>query len=312
MDKSIGIGDAHAHHGEVFQGVIEDESGRLHRGLISLTFEKITSKAIFHLNRGGTLTVYPQWKAKALAAASITLEYLGARLEGRLEVHSRLPPGWGLGSSTSDVVAAIRATCDTLGITLKPELIARFAVKAEVASDSLMFGNRAVVFAHREGVVIEDLSGPLPPLEILGFNTDPLGRGIDTLKFSPARYSWREIEAFRPLIGYMRKAVCLQSPRIVGKVASASARINQYYIAKPNFDQLERICDNVGGLGLQVAHSGTIAGLLFDPADPEMQEKVKDCQAYLKEIGISTTWRINTRERGLEEDGTQTGSSHCS
>jgi uncharacterized protein involved in propanediol utilization len=309
---NVGIGEAHAHHGEIFQGVIEDESGRLHRGLISLTFETITSKARFRPDRGGTLTVYPRWKVKALAAASTTLEHMGARPEGRLEVHSELPPGWGLGSSTSDVVAAIRATCDSLGVTLKPEIIARFAVKAEVASDSLMFGNRAVVFAHREGVVIEDLKGPLPPLEILGFNTDPLGRGIDTLKFKPARYSWREIEAFRQLINYMRKAVCLQSPRIVGKVASTSARINQHFMPKPNFDQLERICDNVGGLGLQVAHSGTVAGLLFDPTDLETQEKIKDCQAYLKEIGINFTWRINTGERGLKENGTQTCNSHCS
>lgn len=294
--KIIGQGEAQAHHGEIFQGVVEDTSRRLHRGLISLAYEQTGSRATFDPSNGRTLTVHPQWKVKALKASSLILKHLGARREGRLEVQSHLPPGWGLGSSTSDVVAAIHATCDALSVNLKPELVGEFAVKAEIASDSLMFGNRAVVFAHREGKVIEDLGGPLPPLEVLGFNTDSNGRGIDTLMLCPAQYSWREIESFRPLIGYMRKAICLQSPSIVSKVATASARINQSHLPKPSFDHLEKICEKVQSLGLQVAHSGTVAGLLFDPDDPEIQDKIKDSEAYLKEMGVGPTWRINTRK----------------
>src|SRR6185295_10062531 len=103
--------------------------------------------------------------------------------------------------------------------------IADLAVRAEIASDPLMFGDRVVLFAHREGHIIEDLGDCLPPLEVVGFNTDPHGNGINTLAYKPARYSWWDIEAFRAIIGLMRRAVQTQSSQLVGRVASASARI---------------------------------------------------------------------------------------
>src|SRR5262249_12428278 len=144
-----------------------------------------------------------------------------------------------LGSSTSDVTATIRAVAKALDVRLSREVIAHLAVKAETASDPIMFGSRAVLFDHRGGGIIEDFGGQLPALEVVGFNTDPTGAGIDTLNFPPARYRWNEIEAFRPLVGLMRRAVHAQNARLVGRAASASARINQRFLPTPHFDRLE-------------------------------------------------------------------------
>jgi uncharacterized protein involved in propanediol utilization len=288
-----GGGVSIGHHGEIFQGVYVNPSGRLKRGLVSLMSGLFRSEAVFYPNSSGIVSVKPDWKIKAARAARLTLEHCDVRLTGgHLIIKNNMPPSWGLGSSTSDVTASIRAVSAAFGRTLPPRVVAGLAVKAEIASDSVMFSDRAVLFAQREGEVLEEFSQQLPPIEVLGFNTDPTG--YETLGAPPARYSWWEIEAFRPLLGMLRKAVNTQDPKLVGCVASASARINQRHLPKPHFDHLEKLVTRVGALGLQVAHSGTVVGLLFDPEGFHLSEQIAEARGYLGEIGIGSTWRLCT------------------
>ena len=287
----VGRGSCIGHHGEIFQGVYVNDSGRLQRGLVSLMSPVFRAEATFYPDTNRDVVVSPGWKAKAAHAARLTLEYcMAASSGGRLTIKNNIPAGWGLGSSTSDVTASIRAVSDALGINISPKAVADLAVRAETACDSVMFTDRAVLFAQRKGVVLEEFSDQLPPIEVLGFNTDPAG--YDTLSAPPAHYTWWEIEAFRPLIGLLRKAVITQDPALVGSVASASARINQRHLPKPHFDRLEKLSAKVGAVGLQVAHSGTVVGLIFDPADITLNEQIAEARQYLAEIGISLSWRL--------------------
>jgi len=297
----IGYSAEIAHHGEILQGVFEEPGGRLCRGLVTLTCEAFKSEATFFPDSSGVISVEPTWKTKALRAIELTLALCNGRAcGGSLKIYSNIPLRLGFGSSTSDVIAAIRAVSETLGVQLGPELIATLAVQAETASDATMFGDQAVLFAHRNGVLMEDLGAPLPALDVLGFNTDPTGIGIDTLSFPPARYTWWEIEAFRPLVGLMRRAVHTQDPRLVGQVASASARINQRHLPKPHFDDLEKLVEAAGARGLQVAHSGTVVGLLFDPEDSDREHRIAYAQAMLAERGFHSTWRfISGKKNGV-------------
>ena len=187
----MGFGMTDAHHGELLQGVFISSAGRLSRGLVTLPCNKFHSQAIFSPHQGTTvnLDIRPQNKSKAKQAAQLTLKHLGVDLGGELHIWTNIPIGLGLGSSTADVVATSIAVANALGKNLSPETIAKIAVDAETASDSIMFGNCATLFAQREGLVIEDFGNSLPPLEILGFNTDLSNSGIDTLAFPPARYN---------------------------------------------------------------------------------------------------------------------------
>lgn len=294
-----GYSTAIAHHGEVVQGVFESD-GRLRRGLISLICELFRSEATFTPDFSGVVRVEPVFKVKAQRAAQVTLALLNANgIGGRLKIDSNTPMKWGLGSSTSDVTSAIKAVANALDINLSMETIARLAVKTEAASDPIMFGHQAVLFAHRHGEVIEDLGGPLPSLEVIGFNTDATGTGIDTQDFPPARYTWWEIEAFRPLLGLMRQAIRSQSPQLVGQVASASARINQRYLPIPHFDRIDRLAERVEAVGIQVAHSGTVAGLLFSPFDALVNERIQVLWAMLRELGFGPIWRFRTGQENI-------------
>lgn len=296
----VGRGSAIAHHGEILQGVFQEPGGRLRRGLVSLRCGLFGSEATFEPASNGAVHVGPPWKIKARQAVQLTLASLDAAdMGGYLHIRSNIAPGWGLGSSTSDVTAAIRAVARALNVKLSREVIAKLAVKSEIASDPIMYGDRAVLFAHREGMVIEDLGGALPPLRVVGCNTDPTGAGINTLRYAPARYTWWEIEAFRPLLGLLRQAVHTQNARLVGQVASASARLNQQFLPKPRFDRLEQLAETVGALGLQVAHSGTVIGWLFDPADLCVQERIQETQARLAEMGFDPVWEFCTQHEEL-------------
>lgn len=292
-----GCGTATAHHGELFQGVVEISEGRLRRGLVSLPCGIFRSEATFFPNRSGVVQVEPVWKIKTRKAIELALSYCDKRhLGGVLNICSTIPVGWGLGSSTSDVTAAIRAVASSFGVKVESRVIASLAVQAESASDSTMFNENIVLFAQREGVIIEDLKGSLPALDVLGFNSDHTARSLDTLSLLPARYTWWEVEAFRPLVGLLRRAIETQNPYLIGQVAAASAHINQKHLPKPHYDFFKKVEHEVGALGLQVAHSGTVVGFLFDPYDSQTESRIQGARRMLSDLGFDQTWRFQTRE----------------
>jgi uncharacterized protein involved in propanediol utilization len=208
-----------------------------------------------------------------------------------------VPVGLGMGSSTSDVIAATRAVTDCYGVRLAPEEIARLAVLAERASDSIMIDDRVVLFAHREGRVLEVLGYGLPPLVVVGCvsQTAPC---VDTLEFPQAEYDEREVATFQVLRAALRRAVSTGDASLLGRVATASARINQRFLPKPELDFLIGLSSQVGATGVQVAHSGTVVGLLFDARRPDLAARVDQCVAGMTREGLAhgETFRV-TPER---------------
>jgi uncharacterized protein involved in propanediol utilization len=257
-------GQAFGHHGELVQGVFEDEHGRLHRGLVTLPIDSLRSTVWFAVDESGDFDVEPRGRDKALRAAQLALAHLGyPSLGGRLKIESDIPVGHGYGSSTADVVASVRAVANSLGARLLPSTSSRLAVAAEVASDAIAFESEALLFAQREGVVLEHFGGSLPPFVLVGFKGDAAA-GVDTLKLIPARYSGEEIQLFRVLRGMVARAVRYQDVRLLGQAATMSARISQRHLPKPYFDIVVDIAARHHACGIQVAHSGSLFGLMLD------------------------------------------------
>ncbi|RPK41077.1 L-threonine kinase [Streptomyces sp. ADI93-02] len=263
--------------------------GKLRRGLTTLSCALFTSEASLELDgAASTLTVSPAWKAKALRAALVTAEEIGLpQLRGVLHVRSSIEVGRGFGSSTSDVTATIRATLDAFGLELDNARIARLAVLAESAADPLMFDDM-LLFAHREGLVIESFEVPLPAVAVLGF---PLNIGpVDTLAFPRARYNRNEIIRFDELRLELRSGALAGDLAAIGRVATESARINQRFLPVPQFQDLLDIATSAGAAGLQIAHSGSIGGFLFAPGDPGVSHSIEQAEKQLQAIGVSESW----------------------
>lgn len=290
-----GHGEVHAHHGEILQGVFYSSEGVLEQGLVTLPCPLYYTRARFRPLRSGPLTVQPGHRPRARTAARLALDALGKiGWGGSVCIESDVPPAWGCGSSTSDVLSTVRAVADAFGTTLEPYWLARLAVAAETASDSVMFEpDRAILFAQRRGSLLQDLGGPLPRARVLGFNTDPGERGLETLKLPLCPYSAWEAEAFQSLLGLLRHAVEHGDPQLLGRVATASTIINQRYRPKPLMPELLRIQKDSGAVGIQSAHSGTVAGFLFEPG-AGMDDRMEHARALLHRAGVKRTWEFST------------------
>ncbi|MFI8262697.1 MULTISPECIES: GHMP kinase [unclassified Streptomyces] len=296
-----GTGHAPCHHGEILQGVFLDTDGRRCAGLVTLPMAGPGSRAEF-VRRPGTapeaLTAVPADRTKAVRAAALAVAECARRAGqppcgGELRLTGDIPVGLGMGSSTSDVIATVRAVADSYGLRPAPETVARLAVRAEQACDPLMLDGRPVLFAQREGRVLETLGPALPPLVVVGC---ALGGGapVDTLSLPVREPREDDVRAWERLRTLLRRAVATADARLLGEVATASARRGQQVLRHPEFEALTAIHRRVGAVGVQIAHSGAVAGVLFDPSAPGLRHRVRGCLRALDAHGIPATRTFTT------------------
>ena len=289
-----GRGHCVAHHGELLQGVFAGPQGGT-PALITLPCPAFEARALFDARPMSRLTVCPGRPGgasddyrKALAAARLALEHFReAGVGGVLRLDSRIPRGRGLGSSTAEVIAVIRAVADALGRSLSGTAVARLAVAAEEASDALMF-DEPVLFASQHGAVLEYLPGTLPAFRVLGLDAEPEGPGVDTLTFRRPAYDRDELACFELLRAAARRALRDADPRLLARVATASTRIDLRHRPNPVIAMLLERHQDWGAVGVQRAHSGTVTGLLFDPQSPA--SLLDRARSELDRLRIKSTW----------------------
>lgn len=286
MPVGSGYAEAIGHHGELLQGLFEDDGGQLRRALVSLPCRQLRSKATFTANDSDQVNVTPVSREKARRAAELTINAFGSPGRGgSLAIDGNIPLSRGMGSSTADVLASIQAVLNWLGLEVASDAVMHIAVSAETACDSTLFRQQAVLFAHREGVVMESFRRPLPPVDFISIDTTP-GVTVDTLELEPAHYDQLEIETFRPLRGLLRTAIKNADARMLGRIATASARINERFLPKPRLAEIETIGARFDAIGIQVAHSGTVVGLMFDAKDQKAFGNIERAAAALEQCGF--------------------------
>lgn len=234
------------------------------------------SSITVRLFSGGGSVTGPEHAAKAVEATHLTLRHLGrADLDAQLSIDSPLPPGKGMASSTADVAGSIIATGLALGRRLTPTEVASIALSVE-PSDGTFFPG-IVVFDHREGKMHLDLGLP-PPIEIVVLD---FGGEVDTIAFNQQDRSAilcrLEPQAQRAL-ELVRQGLALSRPDLIGEGATLSALANQEILYKPQLEPVLALARQVNALGVNVAHSGTVIGVLLDP----QQHDVKRVGAFLR------------------------------
>ncbi|GIJ24293.1 hypothetical protein Vlu01_49170 [Micromonospora lutea] len=239
------------------------------------------------------ITVQPESKDKARRAAELAVAYCAQRsgspvVHGHLVNHTAAMSGLGMGASTSDVVASIRAVADWYRLSLQPAEIARLSVLAERASDSIMIEDRVVLFAQREGVVLEEFTAPLPPMIVVGCVAGP-DLSVDTLSLQPAEYDPDELIRLQVMLSTLRRGIATGDVTLIGAVATASAQLNQRFLPKPELETLIAIGAANAAAGVQVAHSGSVAGLIFDPVRTSVSDDVERCIRAMRYAGITHT-----------------------
>lgn len=211
----------------------------------------------------------PAGSPKAGQAARATLDYLGvAGMDGRLWLDSSLPRGKGMASSTADVAAAIVAAA-AMGRELSPLQVAEIALAVE-PSDGVMYPHVAI-FDHREGRIARTLGQP-PPMRVLILD---FGGSVDTLEFNRAdrdNVLQRLAPKMAEAVSLIEDGISRGDPLRIGQGATLSARANQQVLFNPDLEQALELSRRVGAVGVNVAHSGAVIGMLFRDDAPAVEK----------------------------------------
>ncbi len=171
-----------------------------------------------------------------------------------------------MASSTADVAGAIYAAGYLFGRPFPPGEVARLALSIEPTDGSLFPG--IVLFDHREGRVMEPL-GEAPALGVIVLD---FGGEIDTLEYNQVDRSslLRSLEpTFREAQDMVRAGIRFRQPEWIGQGATLSALTHQRLLPKPQLDTVLSLVREVGAYGVNIAHSGTVLGLLIAPDEVE-------------------------------------------
>ena len=219
--------------------------------------------------------------AKALAAAHLVLARAGLSARGALGITRPAPPGLGLGSSTAEVLGAIRAVAGASMLALAPEEEAALCREAEGACDPLMWPD-PVIFASRQGRVLRPLAA-LPCMRIVGGiagppqSTDP-GDGAfpdQTVLFEQAT-----------------QALAQGDLGALGAAATASAEANQARNPNPAWEVMCAFGQEHGAVGVVVSHTGPAIGLVLEPG-----RSGRRVAAALGQAGLDRVMRFGVGER---------------
>jgi len=234
--------------------------------------------------------VAPRRTPKARAALEAALAYWGEEgRAARLRVESGLARGKGLGSSTADVGGAIYAAALALGRDLSPQEVGRLAVNTE-PSDSTLFPGLAL-FDHRNASLYEPL-GPAPHLDILVLDG---GGRVDTVRYNQRdhRALLQKLEPeHREALALLRAGLQENDSTLIGRAATLSARTHQALLFKPALDHALALGSEVGAVGVCVGHSGTVIGLLLDPAHTNATRAAEYIQPRLRGLQLLAVTRL--------------------
>lgn len=200
----------------------------------------------------------PATMQKTRAAIERTLELLDAP-PSRIDVrrHTRLPTGKGMGSSTADIVAAARATAHALGHHLTPDELACLAGSIE-PSDGAMYERMTV--ARRRGPALRTLAwAPTFTAVMLVPPATLATEAADIRALGDARHE------YDTLLAQLEQATARRDPRPFATAAAASARLHHELAGNTWVTHIDATAGAAGARGWNIAHTGTVAGLWFEP-----------------------------------------------
>ncbi|MBO8154791.1 hypothetical protein [Thermovirga sp.] len=265
--------------GELIQGFV---AGR--ECLVSCTvnlFSEVTLEEVSYFCK-------EQGPKKSREALTKSFEFFGLSAEDtyniEIKVNSSIPAGKGMASSTADIVATIRASALLVGKEIDHAEVASMAVSIE-PTDSVLFPG-LTLFDHLEGSIIEPL-GSAPPLDVLVL--EPY-ETLDTLKFRETDYSEvkrKNQDKIEYALWLLKEGIRTQNSLLVGEAATISSIVNEEVLQKPKLRSIIDCAKKAGAVGVNVAHSGTVIGILIDNAytDAERVKRLLKREGLLKEFG---------------------------
>src|SRR5690606_37844003 len=203
----------------------------------------------------------------------------------RIDIHSTIPVAIGMASSTADIAATAVATTQHLGHDLNESALAQLCVSLE-PTDSIVF-RQLTLFDHNDAST-QVACGTQPELDLLvlespqtlrtaDYHRIPRQAGLDA--GAPAlKRAWKKVQ----------EACAELNPWRLGEAATLSAIASQTLLPKPEFDSLLSLVEECCLYGVNVAHSGSVVGLMLD----RKQHDVDYITWRLEEKKLTAHWPV--------------------
>jgi len=198
-------------------------------------------------------------------------------LEIRVEHWSDLEVGKGMGSSTADIVAGARALATAAGRKLSSEQLAKIATSIESSDGSMYPG--IVAFNQKTAHVVAEY--PWWPQFVIVMVTPPQVFNTESANFGGKERLGTE---FDEILATLADAAVRHDTSAFADAASHSAGLNQRFVPNPYHALLEDRVADFGALGINVGHTGTVLGLLFDAADPAAMKSAAAATVELQQL----------------------------
>lgn len=179
-----------------------------------------------------------------------------------LDLKSNIPIGKGMASSTADIGATIKATLSILNKKLNDEEISLIASEIEPTDSIILYKNS--IFNPVNGRVKKYLSSfnngrviILEPKEILEtkiIRSNPNYLNIKLENKSIIKKSFNLLE----------KGLENNDLKLIGEACTLSSLANENIHKKPYLNEIIEISQNMNAYGVNIAHSGTVIGILID------------------------------------------------
>jgi len=222
------------------------------------------SEASATAGRAGEVMV-PHGLDKTAKAVKTAIERLGGAAGINIDIKSELPHGKGMASSTADIAAAVFATRSALHRDISTEELAEIALSIE-PTDGIFFDG-IVIYDHRGGKRFERV-GDAPPLEILVLEPP---ESVDTVTFNKGKSALGMVE--ESLVGEALEmavaAIRSCDIKLLGEAATMSALLNQKILPKAVLGDVIDVCRRKGGVGVNIAHSGSVMGMMTEVGSGE-------------------------------------------
>ncbi|MGG5369309.1 hypothetical protein [Enterococcus sp. AZ196] len=203
--------------------------------------------------------------SKSKEALKRTFDHFNLRNEDsknfELSIVSDLPLAKGMASSTADIAATCRAAAAYLGKTISTNEIIDICLTIE-RTDSILFPT-LTFFEQKNGTVRKE-SGWAPHFYVIVLEPEETltTEGFHTIETDRLFYQQRE--QFSKIYHRYQTAVSERSIKRLGEVAIQSALLNQKILPKPYFSELLKLQKQYDWLGVNVAHSGSVVGIMIE------------------------------------------------
>jgi uncharacterized protein involved in propanediol utilization len=283
------FGFAASHCGELFQGPVIGPDGTPVTGVITLPDPRFWAAAVIASRTDMRIEVDPPACTKVRKAVELALQIVKLNSLGfTVHVFSNIPQGVGMGSSTAQCVAAVRAVLQIARRTLTDIQTLKLVYQVEGPCDPLTATSwgTVLIWASRDGFALEVIEEPLPRMAALGFVTDQQGVSTDELARTTV-YSPSELDTYARILELAKQAIRSGSAADLGKAAVLSADANQHRCATVHWNELNAIADRMGAVGVAVSHSGTAAAILWSIEQDALRDRIDDASARLTELSAT-------------------------